>query len=133
VGPVPLILLCDDDEDEPILIRQAFEQADIHAKLIYLRDGIEMTEYLQSCDLISSKTCPKIIILDLNMPRMNGLETLKWIKSRPQYDQIPVIIHTTSSAEGDFLDCHMAGANSVITKSRNPGNLVRTVSSLSWS
>lgn len=79
---VPVILLCDDDEDEHVLIRNAFNQAQKTLNLVYVRDGLELMGYLRrSGNSGSEEPRPDVIWLDFNMPRMDELQTLKWIKS----------------------------------------------------
>ncbi len=126
---VPVILLCDDDEDEYILIRDAFQQVDRSVKIVFVHDGIELMEYLESCahDPASEKPWPDIIWLDLNMPRMDGLHTLKWIKSSPHLQEIPVLIYTTSKENRDIQASYCCGANSFMSKCASFDDLVEKV------
>ncbi|MGP0044308.1 MAG: response regulator, partial [Syntrophobacteraceae bacterium] len=80
---VPVILVCDDDRDDRLLIEHAFAEACIEAKFRFTSDGVELNEYLQTSDKDGNSPYPDIFLLDLNMPRMDGLQALEWIKTHP--------------------------------------------------
>ena len=114
-----MILMADDDEDDCLLAKKALEQSDLAAQLKFVKDGEELMAYLNKQSLHGHDTDypkPDIILLDLNMPKMNGLEALKAIKSHAVLCSIPVIILTTSKADHDICDSYAFGASSFITK-----------------
>lgn len=128
---VPVILVCDDDHDDQMLIEHAFEEACIDVDFRFTGDGVELAEYLQKSNVDGKSPCPDIILLDLNMPRMDGSKTLEWIKSHSQHRAIPVVIYTTSRDQVEIQRCYRAGANSFMTKCSSFEDLVDKVKAFS--
>jgi len=125
-----VILMADDDEDDCLLAKKALSQSNLSAQLRFVKDGEELMDYLcENGDYDGEKSLPKpdIILLDLNMPKMNGLEALKAIKCQPMLRHIPVIILTTSRAGHDICDSYSLGASSFITKPASFKGLVETM------
>ncbi len=113
------ILLVDDDEDDIHLVKRAFQKGRILNKLYVAHDGEEALDFLyHRGDFENHIDLPRpgIILLDLNMPRMDGRETLQVIKADENLQSIPIIVLTTSDAEKDILESYKHGANSFITK-----------------
>ena len=112
------ILVVDDDEEDVLLIKKAFEKASIIHRKIFLRDGQDLIDFLlkQGEHSESTETLPNLIILDLNMPRKNGIEALKEIKSNYELQHIPIIMFTTSKKESDIQESYVFGANSFVSK-----------------
>ena len=113
------ILLADDDEDDRLMTRDALRDARLHNDLRFVVDGVDLMEYLRREGRYSDPATsprPGLILLDLNMPRMDGREALREIKSDPELRSIPVVVLTTSKAEEDILRTYDLGVNSFITK-----------------
>jgi CheY-like chemotaxis protein len=113
------ILLADDDADDRMLARDAFEESRLRNNLEMVKDGEELMDYLHNLGKYSGDSArpqPSLILLDLNMPRKDGREALKEIKACPELRQIPIIILTTSKAEEDIIRTYDLGVNSFITK-----------------
>ena len=113
------ILMADDDEDDRLLTREALEESRVLNRLDFVEDGVELLQYLRrEGDYTDPDKAPRpgLILLDLNMPRMDGREALKEIKEDPQLRGIPVVILTTSKAEEDMVRGYDLGAASYITK-----------------
>ena len=113
------ILLADDDEDDRLMTRDALRDARLHNDLRFVVDGVDLMQYLRREGRYSdpsSSPRPGLILLDLNMPRMDGREALREIKSDPELRSIPVVVLTTSKAEEDILRTYDLGVNSFITK-----------------
>jgi CheY-like chemotaxis protein len=113
------ILLADDDPDDRMLTRDAFEESRLRNVLEMVEDGEELMDYLHSRGKYAgddAKQRPSLILLDLNMPRKDGREALKEIKSCPDLRNIPVVVLTTSKAEEDILRTYDLGVNSFIIK-----------------
>jgi two-component system response regulator len=127
------IVVADDDPDDRFLIGSAFTDSSVGARLEFVQDGVELIELLERVDSISSHkpNFPGFILLDLNMPRKDGRETLKEIKTNARYKHIPVIIFSTSKREDDIVHCYSVGANSFITKPVSFDGLHEIVKSLS--
>lgn len=117
-NPNPIvILMADDDDDDYLLTKKALEESKLLNTLIRVKDGEELLDYLNERGEYTSGTQrPGVILLDLNMPRKDGREALKEIKSNPDLNDIPVVIFTTSKAEEDVYRSYQLGSNSFITK-----------------
>lgn len=108
------ILLVDDNEGDILLTREALDDARIINKVSIAYDGLEAIRFLK--DPPSPEEIPDLILLDINLPRMNGTEVLEVIKNDPDLKRIPVIMLTTSSSEKDILASYNNHANCYITK-----------------
>jgi|SRR5580704_10898424 CheY-like chemotaxis protein len=120
-GSAMTVLVADDDEDDRRFIRKAWAKERAPAALMFVENGEELIDYLSHAGKYrdpASSPRPSIILLDLNMPRKDGRQSLKEIKANPGLRQIPVIIFTTSQADEDIDDSYLLGANSFISKPR---------------
>lgn len=128
-----VILMADDDEDDRLLARDAMEESGLANDLRFVCDGVELLEYLRRegryADPESSPR-PGVILLDLNMPRMDGREALEELKADPELRRIPVVVMTTSQADEDILRSYDLGASSFITKPITFEGLVRVMRGL---
>jgi CheY-like chemotaxis protein len=127
-----VILMADDDADDRLLASEALEESKLAYSLEFVTDGVELLEYLTSKGDYEAKPkpLPGIILLDLNMPRMDGLEVLKKIKKDRRLRLIPVVVLTTSSAEEDLIRSYSLGAASFLTKPVTFEGLVNMMSTL---
>jgi len=127
------ILMVDDDKDDRMLTEKALRKKGVENPIEFLVDGEELMEYLKHkgrfSDPESSKR-PCFILLDLNMPRMDGRKALLFVKSDPELKKIPVVVLSTSNAEEDILRSYNLGANSFIIKPVNFEGLVGMADSL---
>lgn len=122
-----VILLAEDDPDDVMIIRRAFETAGIDKRIKVVNDGIELLDYLHgNGDYRGDGVAPRpaIIVLDINMPGMNGLTALQEVKLDPKAAAIPVIVLTTSSADLDVRSAYALGAASYVTKPTDFGGYV---------
>ena len=113
------IVVADDDPDDRLLIEEAFEENRLKNNLVFVEDGEQLLDYLRGEGKYADQDDHDpvgIILLDLNMPRMDGREALAIIKSDPELRRIPVVVLTTSSAEEDILRTYDLGVNSFVTK-----------------
>ncbi len=112
------ILIADDDEDDIFFVVEALSKSRLANNVYCVRDGVELLDFLHKRGSYTEETAPTpdLILLDLNMPKKNGREALKEIKSDEQFEQIPVVILTTSDAEQDIVAAYKLGANSYINK-----------------
>jgi CheY-like chemotaxis protein len=113
------ILLAEDDPDDRLLTRRALEKSRLANSIEAVKDGEELMAYLRHeapYDDPDAAPRPGLILLDLNMPRMDGREALRKIKSDPDLRRIPVIVLTTSEAEQDILQSYDLGVNAFVTK-----------------
>ena len=113
------ILMADDDIDDCRLTREALEEGRLANDVRFVQDGQEMLDYLRHKGKYSGGTNaprPGIILLDLNMPRLDGREALSIMKSDSDLRRIPVVVLTTSKADEDIVKSYDLGANSYIVK-----------------
>ena len=114
------ILMAEDDPDDRVLTREAMESAHVANDLRFVNDGQYLMDYLRREGDYAGQDVdapmPGIILLDLNMPRMDGREALAEIKADPELKKIPVVVLTTSKAEEDIAKTYDLGVNSFITK-----------------
>lgn len=110
------ILLVDDNEGDILLTREALDDARIINKISIAYDGVEAISFLKKYPPYRGTDMPDLILLDINLPKMDGTEVLSIIKNDPELKRIPVIMLTTSSSEKDILASYDNHANCYITK-----------------
>ena len=128
-----IILMVDDDPDDYYLMKEALSERGINCQLLLVSDGVELIDYLsRSGKFIKPDKAPrpKVIILDLNMPRMGGREALKKIKAMDQMKEIPVIIFTTSKENRNIQQCYQDGADEYIVKPADFEGLLHVADSI---
>ena len=114
-----VILMADDDEDDREFALKALQENRLINELRFVEDGEELLDYLNRRGRYTdpkSSPRPGLILLDLNMPRMDGREALRELKSNPALRQIPVVVLTTSKADKDIIRSYDLGANCCIAK-----------------
>ena len=132
VAPIT-ILMADDDPDDRQLAREAFDEARLRNDLRFVEDGAELLDYLHRRDKYAdpaNSPTPSLILLDLNMPKVDGRQALERIKADPVLKRIRVIVLTTSKAEEDILRSYDLSAASYITKPVTFEALVEVVRTL---
>lgn len=125
--------MADDDDDDYLLTKKALKESKLLNKLCRVKDGEELLQYLREEGPYKDGTeCgrPGVILLDLNMPKMDGREALKELKSDPNLRDIPVVVFTTSKAEEDIYRSYQLGVNSFITKPVTFENLIQVMQAL---
>jgi CheY-like chemotaxis protein len=121
------ILLVEDDPDHAELVRRGLEEYGSQLQLTHVADGETALEYLRDRAPRNSPGRPHLILLDLRLPRMDGLEVLREIKSSPDLADIPCVVLTTSRAEGDMLKAYRLHANSYLVKPGDYGRFVELI------
>ncbi|MBX3443426.1 MAG: response regulator [Planctomyces sp.] len=127
------ILMADDDADDRLMTKEAFEASQLANELVFVEDGVELLDYLYRRGKFSdpdSSPRPGIILLDLNMPKKDGREVLQDIRNDPDLRSIRVIVMTTSKAEEDIYRTYNLGAASYITKPVTFESLVEVIRTL---
>ncbi len=110
------ILLVEDNPDDEALTLRAFRKNSIGNEVRVARDGVEAVEALFGSATKPPQELPSLVLLDLKMPRMDGLETLRRIREQPATKHLPVVIMTTSREERDIVASYELGANSYVQK-----------------
>jgi CheY-like chemotaxis protein len=118
------VLLVEDDPDHAELVRRGLEDYGSRLELTHLEDGEAALEYLHLREPRDAPGRPHLILLDLRLPRIDGLEVLREIKASPDLCEIPCVVLTTSQAEGDMVKAYRLHANSYLVK---PGDYERFV------
>lgn len=131
--PNPIILLVDDNLDTLKLIRLSLLKAGFANKVLEAHDGEEALDYLLGNGKFSNRLeypLPHVIFLDLKMPRVDGVEFLKRLRSWPPGKTIPVIVMTTSILASDLTAAYDAGANSYLVKGADAHELIEQVNAI---
>lgn len=129
-----VILMADDDADDRLLAKDALAECKLPCELQFVENGEELIDYLKrrgKFEQPGESPRPGLILLDLNMPKKDGREALKEIKSDPEFRKIPVVVLTTSKADTDIGRIYELGANSFISKPVSFDSLVEVMRSLS--
>lgn len=108
------ILLADDDPEDRMIMADTFEEMQLSSIIRFVENGENILAYLNS--IYGNAPLPSLIVLDLNMPGMNGTQTLKCLKSDERYRDIPVIIFSTSVNALEMEECMKTGASSYVVK-----------------
>ena len=125
------ILLVEDNPDDIELTERAFRRSRLSNKVITRRDGQEALDYLFGKDADgNANPLPDVILLDLNMPRVNGLEVLHKMRSSVRTRSVPVVVLTTSDEQRDVADSYQLGANSYIRKPVDTNDFFEAIQSL---
>ena len=130
---VKTLLFAEDDPDDIYLVKEASKIAEIPHTLKFVGNGQELMDYLNRQSPfhdIHDSPFPHVIVLDLNMPLIDGREALKNIKSNERFNHIPIVILTTSSSDEDIVRSYDQGANSFITKPQSFDELVKILTEI---
>ncbi len=125
-----VMLLAEDDPDDQLLAREALEATKLPHTLITVNDGQELVDYLGKGGESGATLVPDLIVLDLNLPRLNGRQVLEYLKGNERLCPIPVVVLTTSKAEEDVLRCYELGAAGFFTKPVSFQGLVHILESI---
>lgn len=124
------ILLVEDNEGDIILTLEAFKLMTVQNTVTVVKDGAEAIEFLRKEGQYAGSALPNLILLDINMPRLSGIEVLDFIKKDAKLKKIPVVMLTTSSSEADITACYEKSANCFITKPLEFGKFLDIIKSL---
>ena len=125
-----LIMVAEDDADDRVLLSDAFAESGVQVEIEFVADGVELLARLAERDALPDHGLPDLVLLDLNMPRMDGREALRAIRDNDRLRHLPVIILTTSRAELDIRLSYQLGANSYVAKPRRFDELIMVLRSL---
>ena len=121
------ILLVEDNPADTRMVREAMKDCKINNTLYHVPDGVEAIAFLRKQGEYAKTPRPDVILLDLNMPRKDGRQTLKEVKDDPELKRIPVVVLTVSDAEEDIIKSYNLHANCVVTKPSDLDEFSRVV------
>lgn len=124
------ILLVEDNEGDILLTREAFDDAKILVTLSVVKDGVEAIDFVNKQGKYTAVEQPDLLLLDVNLPKKNGHEVLKYIKDKDDIKHIPVIMLTTSSSEKDINQSYNNYVNCYITKPVDVNDFMEVVSTI---
>ncbi|HEX5055033.1 MAG TPA: response regulator [Gammaproteobacteria bacterium] len=116
---LPTILLVEDDSNDEELGRLALEANSIKCDLVIAHDGPQALDYLWARGGYAMREAgilPKVVLLDLKLPKLSGIEVLRQIRDHPRTRHLPVVIFTSSKEESDLIECYRLGANAYVQK-----------------
>jgi two-component system response regulator len=125
-----LILLVEDNPDDEELTLVALKQNRILNEIIVVHDGAEALEYLLGSESSPARTLPTLILLDLKLPKIDGLEVLRRMRHEKRTKLVPVVVLTSSKEETDLVQSYSLGANSYIRKPVDFGNFTEAIRAL---
>jgi CheY-like chemotaxis protein len=126
----PAVLAAEDEESDRFLLQMAFQRAAVSYPLVLVNDGREAVEFLTAAaqqHAGDSGALPRLLLLDIKMPRMNGLEVLYWLAERPEFKDVPALILSSSSQDADMQMARQLGARDYLVKPFGLPALVRLV------
>ena len=129
------ILLIDDNNDDAELVMRELKKFNMANNLLHLKDGEEALAFLFGTGNFKdrdNKKSPKLILMDIHMPKLNGIEVLEKIKADPMTRSIPVVMLTSSKEDPDIKKCYQLGANSYIVKPVNFTRFTEAIRSLGF-
>ena len=129
------ILLVEDNKSDAMLTIRALKKHNLANNLVHLIDGAQALEFLFATGEYATRNIenkPKVIFLDLKMPKVSGLEVLKEIKKDPRTKLIPVVMMTSSQEEQDIIESHQLGVNSYVVKPLGFENFSKTIAELGF-
>jgi CheY-like chemotaxis protein len=120
------ILYAEDDENDAYFLQRAFRLAGVAHPLVIVSNGQEVIDYFSGEGRYAQRDehpLPCLVLLDLNMPKKSGIEALKWIREKPSFRSLPVLVLTSSLQDNDIERAYLAGANAYLAKPSQPEGL----------
>ena len=110
------ILMVDDDEGDTLMAQEALEESKFSNNFHVVHDGVDAVDFMEKKGAYGDAPTPDLVLLDINMPRMNGHEVLTWMRAHEHYRYTPVVMLTTSNSNDDIIKSYEKQANCFITK-----------------
>lgn len=127
-----LILLVEDNEDDELLTLRALKKSNILNEVVVAHDGVEALEYLHGTGKSEPAARPRLVLLDLNLPRIDGHEVLRRIRAEESTRYLPVVILTSSKEDEDIIRGYASGANAYVRKPVDFGQFAEAVKNLGF-
>jgi CheY-like chemotaxis protein len=130
LGANAVVMVVEDDPDHAMLIRTGLEASPQVRQVKVIRDGEQALDFVQFESIAeAARSLPDLVLLDLKLPRVDGLDVLRAIRRSPIWRKVPVVVLSTSARQADVQACYASGANAYVTKV-GPTGLVAKVSEL---
>jgi CheY-like chemotaxis protein len=126
------VLLVDDDPGDVLMIEEALESSGAPRNIFVVNDGEEAVSFLRQTGAFNTAPRPDVVLLDLNMPRMDGRQVLAVIKADEALRSIPIVVLTTSQSPADILSSYSLHANAYVTKPMNLDDLTDVVQKIDY-
>jgi CheY-like chemotaxis protein len=113
------ILLVEDNRADAELVTRALKKSDFFNKLLWVKDGVEALEFINCGSAFAGRDprqLPRLVLLDLKMPRLNGLDVLRELKGNERTRPVPIVVMTSSNQSRDLAECYRLGVNGYVTK-----------------
>jgi CheY-like chemotaxis protein len=126
----PIILLVEDNPDDEALTVRALKKANVRNRIVVVRDGAEALDYLHGTAVPAGRDArptPQVVLLDIKLPKIDGLEVLERIRADERTESLPVVILTSSSEERDMVEGYRLGANGYVRKPVDFGHFAEAV------
>lgn len=133
INPPKIILLVEDNPDDEELTLHALKKGKIKNDIVVVRDGQEALDYLFAQNTYADRdpnSVPQVILLDLKLPKLDGLEVLSHVRANPKTNNIPVVLLTSSREERDRLQAYENGANSFVCKPVETAEFINSIQQL---
>ncbi len=124
------VLLVEDNPGDARLTKEALAESKITIELFHVIDGVEAMAFMKKADGFSDVPTPDLVLLDLNLPKMNGMEVLEDMRSLPEYTNTPVVVLTTSESEADIAKSYDLKANCYVSKPVDFDAFVQVIKSI---
>jgi two-component system response regulator len=127
------ILLVEDNMTDAELIIRALRKVNLSNNLVHVKDGAEALDFIFASGVYGDRqisNVPRVILLDIKMPKVDGIEVLRQVRSNPDTKLIPIVIMTSSKEEQDIVESYKLGANSFVVKPVNFNDFAKAVSEL---
>ena len=125
-----ILLLVDDDNNSPLLVRIALKALSAEPELQYVSNGLEAIHYLEGRERFTDRQAhpfPDLMLLDLKMPVLDGFDLLAWVRARPEFKPLPIIVLTNSTYSPDVTRALQLGANSFLIKPIDPDEFAKAL------
>jgi CheY-like chemotaxis protein len=113
------ILLVEDNSSDAEMTMRALRRSNFNHRLFWVKDGVEALDFIRCREAYQTRDAHealRVVLLDLKMPRLNGLDVLRELKSHPDTQRIPIVVMTSSNQDRDIAECYRLGANGFVTK-----------------
>ncbi len=114
--PIPYILIAEDDEDDRLMLTAAFQDSKVNEKIIFVNNGVEVLQYFEKIESENQIPYPSLLVLDLNMPKINGKQVLSELNLKSYFNQFNTVIFSTTSCENEIKNCIELGISKYFVK-----------------